>query len=93
MRRICKAFLPVLTGIFLVKTLKLELTSLMGIPHKNPSYLMICLLWLKAITALKKGAQLLKYGRRGKPKFCPFKLSNVSNYCMSYHVTYLHGFS
>jgi hypothetical protein len=25
---------------------------------------------------LKKGAQLLKYGRRGKPKFCPFRLSN-----------------
>lgn len=31
----------------------------------------------QAITALKKGAQLLKYGRRGKPKFCPFKLANV----------------
>ncbi|BBM99881.1 hypothetical protein MPTK1_1g24610 [Marchantia polymorpha subsp. ruderalis] len=30
----------------------------------------------QAITALKKGAQLLKYGRRGKPKFCPFRLSN-----------------
>nr|XP_048317951.1 PH, RCC1 and FYVE domains-containing protein 1-like [Ziziphus jujuba var. spinosa] len=30
----------------------------------------------KAITALKKGAYLLKYGRRGKPKFCPFRLSN-----------------
>ncbi|KAG4180747.1 hypothetical protein ERO13_A10G184101v2 [Gossypium hirsutum] len=30
-----------------------------------------------AITALKKGAPLLKYGRRGKPKFCPFRLSNV----------------
>uniref|UniRef100_A0A2C9W4F4 FYVE-type domain-containing protein n=1 Tax=Manihot esculenta TaxID=3983 RepID=A0A2C9W4F4_MANES len=29
-----------------------------------------------AITALKKGAQLLKYGRRGKPKFCPFRLVN-----------------
>ncbi|KAM1018345.1 hypothetical protein ACFX15_039235 [Malus domestica] len=29
-----------------------------------------------AITSLKKGAQLLKYGRRGKPKFCPFRLSN-----------------
>jgi len=33
---------------------------------------------LQAITALKKGAYLLKYGRRGKPKFCPFRLSNVS---------------
>ena len=32
----------------------------------------------QAITALKKGAYLLKYGRRGKPKFCPFRLSNVS---------------
>ncbi|KAI0507018.1 hypothetical protein KFK09_013136 [Dendrobium nobile] len=29
----------------------------------------------QALTALKKGAYLLKYGRRGKPKFCPFKLS------------------
>ncbi|XP_044478340.1 PH, RCC1 and FYVE domains-containing protein 1-like [Mangifera indica] len=29
-----------------------------------------------AITALKKGAQLLKYGRRGKPKFYPFRLAN-----------------
>ncbi|KAI5058394.1 hypothetical protein GOP47_0026564 [Adiantum capillus-veneris] len=30
----------------------------------------------QAITALKKGACLLKYGRRGKPKFCPFRISN-----------------
>ncbi|XP_051141598.1 PH, RCC1 and FYVE domains-containing protein 1-like [Andrographis paniculata] len=30
----------------------------------------------QAITALKKGAYLLKYGRRGKPKFCPFRLAN-----------------
>lgn len=30
----------------------------------------------QAITALQKGAYLLKYGRRGKPKFCPFRLSN-----------------
>ncbi|MQM01592.1 hypothetical protein Taro_034354 [Colocasia esculenta] len=30
----------------------------------------------QAITALKKGSYLLKYGRRGKPKFCPFRLSN-----------------
>ncbi|CAK9136370.1 unnamed protein product [Ilex paraguariensis] len=29
----------------------------------------------QAITALKKGAYLLKYGRRGKPKFCPVRLS------------------
>lgn len=34
---------------------------------------------LQAITALKKGSYLLKYGRRGKPKFCPFQLSNVSS--------------
>ncbi|KAG0614466.1 hypothetical protein M758_6G179200 [Ceratodon purpureus] len=33
----------------------------------------------QAITALKKGAQLLKYGRRGRPKFCPFKLSADEN--------------
>lgn len=43
-------------------------------------YLIYFFHWLKAITALKKGAQLLKYGRRGKPKFCPFKLSNVCNF-------------
>ncbi|KAJ8485194.1 hypothetical protein OPV22_017679 [Ensete ventricosum] len=30
----------------------------------------------RAITTLKKGAYLLNYGRRGKPKFCPFILSN-----------------
>ncbi|RZC27114.1 PH, RCC1 and FYVE domains-containing protein 1 isoform E [Glycine soja] len=30
----------------------------------------------QAITALKKGACLLKYGRRGRPKICPFRLSN-----------------
>ncbi|XP_074331874.1 PH, RCC1 and FYVE domains-containing protein 1-like isoform X1 [Apium graveolens] len=30
----------------------------------------------QAVTALKKGATLLKYGRRGKPKFCPFRLAN-----------------
>eukprot|EP00250_Pteridium_aquilinum_P019088 c24287_g2_i1 orf=404-3793(+) len=30
----------------------------------------------QAVTALKKGAYLLKYGRRGKPKVCPFRLSN-----------------
>ncbi|XP_017973996.1 PREDICTED: uncharacterized protein LOC18604653 isoform X1 [Theobroma cacao] len=30
----------------------------------------------QAITTLKKGMYLLKYGRRGKPKFCPFSLSN-----------------
>ncbi|CAD5174845.1 unnamed protein product [Musa acuminata subsp. malaccensis] len=29
----------------------------------------------QAITALKKGAHLLKCGRRGKPKFCPFRIS------------------
>ncbi|XP_052295768.1 PH, RCC1 and FYVE domains-containing protein 1 isoform X2 [Citrus sinensis] len=32
----------------------------------------------QAITLLKKGAYLLKYGRRGKPKFCPFHLSNAT---------------
>ncbi|KAL3639641.1 hypothetical protein CASFOL_017548 [Castilleja foliolosa] len=30
----------------------------------------------QAINALKKGSYLLKYGRWGKPKFCPFHLSN-----------------
>ncbi|XP_077235606.1 PH, RCC1 and FYVE domains-containing protein 1-like [Tasmannia lanceolata] len=30
----------------------------------------------KALIALKKGSQLLKYGRKGKPKFYPFRLSN-----------------
>ncbi|KAK4780839.1 hypothetical protein SAY87_016945 [Trapa incisa] len=31
---------------------------------------------IQAITTLKKGSYLLKYGRRGKPKFYPFHLSN-----------------
>ncbi|KAK7274802.1 hypothetical protein RIF29_15901 [Crotalaria pallida] len=31
---------------------------------------------LPAFATLKKGAYLLKYGRRGRPKYCPFKLSN-----------------
>ncbi|XP_014514003.1 PH, RCC1 and FYVE domains-containing protein 1 isoform X1 [Vigna radiata var. radiata] len=30
----------------------------------------------QALIVLKKGAQLLKYGRKGRPKFCPFRLSN-----------------
>ncbi|XVF54289.1 hypothetical protein PTKIN_Ptkin05aG0168900 [Pterospermum kingtungense] len=30
----------------------------------------------QAITTLKKGMYLMKYGRWGKPKFCPFRLSN-----------------
>ncbi|KAJ1273568.1 hypothetical protein BS78_06G291700 [Paspalum vaginatum] len=30
----------------------------------------------KALIALKKGTQLLKYGRKGKPKFTPFRLSH-----------------
>ncbi|XWS24993.1 hypothetical protein CRYUN_Cryun27aG0032300 [Craigia yunnanensis] len=34
----------------------------------------------QALIALKKGAQLLKYGRKGKPKFCPFRLSNDETY-------------
>ncbi|XP_062111643.1 PH, RCC1 and FYVE domains-containing protein 1-like isoform X2 [Humulus lupulus] len=38
----------------------------------------------QAITALKKGACLLKYGRRGKPKFCPFRLSNDESFLIWY---------
>ncbi|GAA0174348.1 guanyl-nucleotide exchange factor [Lithospermum erythrorhizon] len=30
---------------------------------------------LKALIALKRGTQLIKYSRKGKPKFCPFRLS------------------
>ncbi|KAI3807494.1 hypothetical protein L1987_23424 [Smallanthus sonchifolius] len=30
----------------------------------------------QALIALKKGGQLLKYGRKGKPRFCPFRLSH-----------------
>ncbi|WOH01462.1 hypothetical protein DCAR_0520846 [Daucus carota subsp. sativus] len=29
----------------------------------------------QALIALKKGTQLIKYGRKGKPKFCPFRVS------------------
>lgn len=32
---------------------------------------------LKGLIALKKGTQLIKYSRKGKPKFCPFRLSSV----------------
>ncbi|KAI4328416.1 hypothetical protein L6164_020773 [Bauhinia variegata] len=38
----------------------------------------------QAITYLKKGAYLLKYGRRGKPKFCPFRLSNDESLLLWY---------
>lgn len=31
----------------------------------------------QAVVSMKRGAYLLKYGRRGKPKFCPFRLSTV----------------
>ncbi|KAL5711863.1 hypothetical protein ACHQM5_014093 [Ranunculus cassubicifolius] len=30
----------------------------------------------EALISLKKGTQLLKYSRKGKPKFCPFRVSN-----------------
>ena len=33
---------------------------------------------------LKKGAYLLRCGRRGKPKFCPFRLSTVVTSFMAY---------
>ncbi|KAG9153285.1 hypothetical protein Leryth_024079 [Lithospermum erythrorhizon] len=32
-------------------------------------------IYLQALIALKKGTQLIKYSRKGKPKFCPFRLS------------------
>ena len=38
------------------------------------------LCYIQAIVALKKGAHLLKCGKRGKPKFCAFRLSSVSNF-------------
>ena len=41
---------------------------------------LVCFLlswWFQAITSLKKGACLLKYKQRGKPKFCPIRLSKV----------------
>jgi hypothetical protein len=44
--------------------------------YPNGSKFSFCI--LQALIALKKGSQLLKYGRKGKPKFCPFRLSNVS---------------
>lgn len=30
----------------------------------------------QALIALKKGTQLIKYSRKGKPKFCPFRISS-----------------
>ncbi|XP_047178682.1 PH, RCC1 and FYVE domains-containing protein 1-like isoform X1 [Vigna umbellata] len=38
----------------------------------------------QALTFLKKGSYLLKYGRRGKPKFCPFRLSNDESLLLWY---------
>ncbi|RDX61814.1 PH, RCC1 and FYVE domains-containing protein 1, partial [Mucuna pruriens] len=38
----------------------------------------------QAITSLKKGSYLLKYGRRGRPKFCPFRLSNDESLLLWY---------
>ena len=40
--------------------------------------------FVQAIVTLKKGAYLLRCGRRGKPKFCPFRLSTVASSFMSY---------
>ncbi|XP_016505051.2 PH, RCC1 and FYVE domains-containing protein 1-like isoform X1 [Nicotiana tabacum] len=40
--------------------------------------------WRKAITALKKGAHLLTYGRRGKPKFSPLRLSTDEKFLIWY---------
>ncbi|OMO99055.1 Zinc finger, FYVE-type [Corchorus capsularis] len=47
-----------------------------GVPERDIDNVLPVRSVSKAITALKKGAPLLKYGRRGKPKFCPFRLSN-----------------
>ncbi|PIA64005.1 hypothetical protein AQUCO_00201359v1 [Aquilegia coerulea] len=41
----------------------------------------------QAILALKKGAQLLKYRPRGKPKFCPFRLSTDERHLIWYSGT------
>ncbi|XP_059297178.1 PH, RCC1 and FYVE domains-containing protein 1-like [Lycium ferocissimum] len=38
----------------------------------------------QAIIALKKGAHLLKYGRRGKPRFCPLRLSTDEKFLIWY---------
>lgn len=38
----------------------------------------------QAIVALKKGAHLLKYGRRGKPKFYPLRLSADEKFLIWY---------
>ncbi|XVF20467.1 hypothetical protein REPUB_Repub12eG0002800 [Reevesia pubescens] len=38
----------------------------------------------QAIMAMKKGAHLLKCGRRGKPKVCPFRLSTDEKYLIWY---------
>ncbi|XP_051122708.1 PH, RCC1 and FYVE domains-containing protein 1-like [Andrographis paniculata] len=39
----------------------------------------------QAIAALKKGTILLKYGRRGKPKFCRFRLSTDESALIWHH--------
>ncbi|XP_031118057.1 PH, RCC1 and FYVE domains-containing protein 1-like [Ipomoea triloba] len=39
----------------------------------------------QAIIAIKRGSYLLKYGSRGKPKFCPFRLSTDETRLIWYH--------
>lgn len=58
------------------------------------AFLLKCVLLFvifKAIITLKKGSQLIKYSRKGKPKLCPFRISTVSNNFLvgTQHVHYL----
>lgn len=51
---------------------------------------------LQALLALKKGSQLIKYSRKGKPKFWLFRISSVSYHSFLVHFNlwdvYIHAY-
>ncbi|KAJ1386286.1 putative E3 ubiquitin-protein ligase, partial [Sesbania bispinosa] len=50
---------------------------LIVISSKCPTYFIVISVFpfVKAFITLKKGTQLVKYNRKGKPKLCTFRLS------------------
>lgn len=53
------------------------------------TYPLILLPLMKALVALKKGSQLIKYSRKGKPKLRPFRISTVSNFLYSRDIGFI----
>lgn len=63
-------------SFFSIKIFPLCFVSSVLLTHLFPFVFVI----FKALIALKKGTQLIKYSRKGKPKLCPFRISTVSYY-------------